>query len=44
VYILSLTGAACKNWSIEQKIGEGGYGEVFMGEWQHQAVAIKRIR
>jgi hypothetical protein len=37
-------GAACGNWSLDQKIGEGGYGEVFRGEWEHQAVAIKRIR
>jgi hypothetical protein len=37
-------GAACGNWSLELKIGEGGYGEVFRGEWEHQAVAIKRIR
>lgn len=37
-------GLACNNWAADMKIGEGGYGEVYRGEWRHQAVAIKRIR
>jgi hypothetical protein len=35
---------ACGNWNPKNKIGEGGYGTVFKGEWRYQEVAIKKIR
>jgi hypothetical protein len=35
---------ATDNWKASNKLGNGGYGEVFRGKWHHQDVAIKRIR
>jgi len=35
---------ATENWKPSNKLGSGGYGEVFRGIWHHQDVAIKRIR
>ena len=37
-------GQACGNWNVENKIGEGGFGQVFKGVWKHQEVAIKTIK
>ena len=39
-----LLAKATNNWDMSNNIGNGGYGEVFKGEWLHQEVAIKRIR
>jgi interleukin-1 receptor-associated kinase 1 len=37
-------GHACGNWNPANKIGEGGFGQVFKGVWKHQEVAIKTIK
>ena len=37
-------GLACGNWDLANKIGEGGFGQVFKGVWKHQEVAIKTIK
>jgi len=37
-------GLACGNWDLANKIGEGGFGQVFKGIWKHQEVAIKTIK
>merc|ERR1711892_750058 len=37
-------GRACGNWDLANKIGEGGFGQVFKGVWKHQDVAIKTIK
>ena len=35
---------ACNNWNPANKLGEGGFGQVFKGVWKHQDVAIKTIK
>ena len=35
---------ACQNWREENKIGEGGFGQVYKGIWKHQEVAIKTLK
>ena len=35
---------ACNNFSHESLLGRGGFGEVYIGKWNGQQIAVKRIR
>ena len=35
---------ACNNFSHDNLLGKGGFGEVYIGKWNGQQIAVKRIR